>query len=822
LIKVEHAVRLEIRFLTQSSSSIPDYAATVLRSLRFRSPQREGLARLSEDDWKRALRFSDRAHLTLALGIACRDHLPEWVGLRIDRNLRENAQRWERVKVAYREASAAFEDAGLDFLVLKGFSQCPDFVCDPRQRAQYDLDLYFPPEQVDAAREAALKLGYEPVHALDRRPTDHLPTMIRKTGWQWRENYFDPDLPLSLELHFRFWDPRTEGFAAPGLDQFWDRRVHRRLDELCFAALHRSDAVAYSALHLLRHLLRGDMRPFHAYELARLLHFHADDDPFWGEWAGLHDPSLRKLEAICFALAHRWFDGRLPTAAREEIDRLPAEVTRWLNLHGDSPLDGLFRPNKHELWLHWSLAESRGARFAILRRRLLPATLPGPADAVHVPESELTRRMRLRRRWRQMAFAASRAAYHAQTLMPTLWSGVQWFGGRADFGPQFWRFFAAACLHDFGLFIFFLLYNLYLLRLGFAENVLGYVASAMTAGSLAGCIPAALAMHRFGIRNTLFATFVVVAADYGLRASATTVPLLIVLAFAGGLASSAWAVAISPAIAQLTTERNRAFGFSLMFARGIATGIVAGFVGGRLPQWLERWGLASSPLVSYRHALWAGSAMVLLALWPLARVRLGPALPQDRRLRPPSRPLLRFLAMIAVWQLGTAMFNPLFNAFLARQQFSAAGIGSLVSTSQAAQVGAMLLAPLVFRRFGRRRGIAGMQLATAVALVALAGSQGAAWIGAAYVFYMASQYMSEPGLYSYLMDVVAARDRGGASALNFVVAFGAQAIAAAVAGAFIYRLGYSPVLLLAAVVCAVAALMFGLLREKPAPERPVD
>jgi MFS family permease len=794
----------------------------VLRSLRLSSPEREGLTQLSEDDWKKALRFSDRAHLTLALGIACRDHLPEWVGERIDRNLSDNARRWERVKAAYREASAAFENIGLDFLVLKGFSQCPDFVCDPRQRAQYDLDLYFPPEQVDAAREAALKLGYEPVHALDRRPADHLPTMIRKTGWQWRENYFDPDLPPSLELHFRFWDEHTEGFAPTGLDQFWERRVHRQLDGLCFAALHRSDAVAYSALHLLRHLLHGDLRPFHVYELARLLHSHADDDSFWNQWAGLHDPSLRRLEAICFALAHRWFDGRLPTAAREEIDRLPAEVTRWLNLHGDSSLDGLFRPNKHELWLHWSLAESRGVRLAILQPRLLPAVPPGPVDAVHTPKSQLTPRMRMQRRWRYLALAASRAAHHAQALPPTLWSGVRWFGGRADFGPQFWRFFAAACLHDFGLFIFFLLYNLYLLRLGFAENVLGYVSSAMTAGSLAGCIPAVLAVQRLGIRNTLLATFVVVAADYGLRASATTVPLLIVLAFAGGLASSAWAVAISPAIAQLTTERNRAFGFSLMFSRGIATGVVAGFVGGRLPQWLERWGLASSTLVSYRHALWAGSAMVLLSLWPLARVRLGPVPPQDRRLRPPSRPLLRFLAVIAVWQLGTAMFNPFFNAFLARQQFSAAGIGSLVSTSQAAQVGAMLLAPLVFRRFGRRCGIAGMQLATAVALVALAGSQGAAWIGAAYVLYMASQYMSEPGLYAYLMDVVAARDRGGASALNFVVAFGAQAIAAAVAGAFIYRLGYSPVLLLAAVVCAVAALMFGLLREKPAPERPAD
>jgi MFS family permease len=794
----------------------------VLRSLRVRSPEREGLARLSEDDWKKALRFSDRAHLTLELGIACRGHLPEWVGERIDRNLSDNARRWERVKAAYREASAAFEDIGLDFLVLKGFSQCPDFVCDPRQRAQYDLDLYFPPKQIDAAREAALKLGYEPVHALDRRPTDHLPTMIRKTGWQWRGDYFDPDLPLSLELHFRFWDEHTEGFAPTGLDQFWERRSPRQLDDLCFVALHRADAVGYSALHLLRHLLRGDMRPFHAYELARLLHSKADDDPFWREWAGMHDPSLRRLEAICFALAQRWFNGRLPDIAREEIERFPAEVTRWVNIHGDSPLDGLFHPNKHELWLHWVLAEAQSARFAILRRRLLPAIPPGPAHAVHTPESQLTPRIRLQRRWRYCALVASRAAHHARALVPTLWSGLQWFGGRANFSPQFWRFFAAACLHDFGLFIFFLLYNLYLLRLGFAENVLGYVSGAMTAGSLMASIPMALAMQRFGIRNTLFGAFLVLAADSGLRASATTAPLLIALAFAGGLVSSAWAVAISPVIAQLTTERNRALGFSLIFSRGIAVGIVAGFVGGRLPQWLERWGLASSPLVSYRHALWAGSAMVLLSLWPLSGLRLGPAPPQDRRLRPPSHALLRFLAAIMVWHLGTAMFNPFFSAYLVRQQFSAARIGSLVSVSQIAQVGAILLAPLVFRRFGRLRGIAGMQLATAVALVALAGSQGAVWVGAAYVFYMAAQYMSEPGLYGYLMEVVSARDRGGASALNFLVAFGAQAIAAAVAGTLIYRLGYSPVLLLAAVVCAVAALMFGLLREKPKADPPAD
>ena len=69
----------------------------------------------------------------------------------------------------------------------------------------------------------------------------------------------------------------------------------------------------------------------------------------------------------------------------------------------------------------------------------------------------------------------------------------------------------------FGLFIFFLLYNLYLLQLGFREDFLGLVASAMTGGSIAGSLLAALAIRRFGLRNTLAGCFVSVACIAALR-----------------------------------------------------------------------------------------------------------------------------------------------------------------------------------------------------------------------------------------------------------------------------------------------------------------
>jgi len=310
--------------------------------------------------------------LTLFLGLVARDHLPEWVRARIDGNLASNAVRWCSTKAAFREASAAFEAAGLEFLVLKGFSHYPRFVADPRHRTQGDLDLLFPEERVRRAFESAVRMGYAPIHEVDDHPIDHLPMLVRKTGWQWRGDFYDAEGPVSMELHFRLWDKTTELFEPEGLEHFWERRERRQLEELTFTAFHPADELAYATLHMLRHLLRGDLRPSHVYELAWHLNESANDAQFWCAWSRMHAESLRCLQAICFALAHNWFDCRLPETARREIERLPNPVARWMDMYAASPLSSRFRPNKDELWLHWALLESPRARAAVLRRRLLP------------------------------------------------------------------------------------------------------------------------------------------------------------------------------------------------------------------------------------------------------------------------------------------------------------------------------------------------------------------------------------------------------------------------------------------------------------------
>jgi predicted MFS family arabinose efflux permease len=232
-------------------------------------------------------------------------------------------------------------------------------------------------------------------------------------------------------------------------------------------------------------------------------------------------------------------------------------------------------------------------------------------------------------------------------------------------------------------------------------------------------------------------------------------------------------------------------------------------IGGRLPVWIAHAGLSASPAQSKQIVFFSASACVALALWPLLRLRIESPPPRETR-NYPRGPFIRgFLLAMAVWSFATGMLNPLFNAYFAREfSMPVDRIGIVFSIAQIAQAVAIFAAPLVLRRLGLTRGVAVMQLATALALALLAPAHLAVAAAGLYTLYMSFQYMSEPGIYASLMNRVSPGQRSGASALNFLVLFGGQALAASVAGAVVTRYGYSPMLAGAAVLAIVAAWLF--------------
>ena len=175
-----------------------------------------------------------------------------------------------------------------------------------------------------------MEQGFEPLGGKGRLRADHLPPMARKTGWLWKGDYFDPEIPPVVELHFHLWDPATERFQVDGLEEFRTRRVLAPFEGQPIPQLRDVDQLGYAALHVLRHLLRGDLKPCHVYELAFFMENQGPDEAFWRRWSELHSPALRSFQAAPLVLAHRWFGSALPEAVRVEVEKLPGPVQLWL------------------------------------------------------------------------------------------------------------------------------------------------------------------------------------------------------------------------------------------------------------------------------------------------------------------------------------------------------------------------------------------------------------------------------------------------------------------------------------------------------------
>jgi hypothetical protein len=357
------------------SPQIPQEVAALIPALQLREPNTALLKKLSDQEWLDLLAFCDLAHLTLSVARLPADGLPQWVVERLNTNVTDNIKRFKRVKATYKEAAEALSAAGVEHIVIKGFTQCPDYVELPGFRMQSDLDLYCPKEMIVSATTALEKIGYYPDRRINCRSADHGPTMIRPLDWVWRGNSFDPEMPLSIELHFCLWNETSSLFSIQDTELFWGRQTTRTLEDLSFPCLSPVDHLAHLTLHILRNIFSRDWIIHHVQELAFFLHSHANDDGFWKSWSETHESSLRSIEAVAFYYARAWFDCALHQRVENEIENIPLTRQQWLQHFAGSSLETIFHENKDSFWLHLSFLEPSRARRTLFKRLFVPGSI---------------------------------------------------------------------------------------------------------------------------------------------------------------------------------------------------------------------------------------------------------------------------------------------------------------------------------------------------------------------------------------------------------------------------------------------------------------
>jgi hypothetical protein len=387
----------------------------------------------TEAQWRELLAFADRTQLTLHLRGT--PGLPRWFAEEIETRYAKNVERRRRLRAAYSEAADALFAAGIEFVLLKGFTHetglgIDGSACLQGRRVQYDLDILTQPGDVARARRAFERLGYEP-HGARSLSEEHAQPLVRPSDWRWHGDYYDPDMPIPVELHGSAWSAERDRIHPRGMEEFWNRRCFIEANGFEIPAFAEVDRLAFAALHVLRHILRHDAKPAHVLELARFLDAYgagasactgplgptlrteqADKGvgcgpggpphtlAFWDRWRCLHPPELRALQTVAFRFAHEWFGCALPVSLGQ-----PKPVEAWFRDFAWSPVANLSGPNKDTIWLHMALLDSLWDRVRVFCDRMIPLRLP---------------------------HEEGRLRYHAGALAPALVSGVRWWRGERN------------------------------------------------------------------------------------------------------------------------------------------------------------------------------------------------------------------------------------------------------------------------------------------------------------------------------------------------------------------------------------------------------
>jgi hypothetical protein len=309
----------------------------------------------TDADWRDVLAIGDQTLSTLLL----RDALgaPDWVRDEVAARSAKWLARRERVIETYCAAAETLGRAGLEFVLIKGFTHEADAHVDHAIRVQGDIDLLCSRADVVRARRVLCESGFVP-HAGTELSDNHGVPLLRPHNWRWRGEYYDPEMPVPIEVHHTIWDSVRDRIEIPDLDEFWQRKEVMDAAGMRIPAFCRRDRLTIAALHLLRHILQNNMRPSHAWEVHRMMQDSTCE--------------FSLLEAITWRFCETWFDVVPPT-------RLTPQIEEWFAKSAWSPITNIVEPNKDVLALHLLLLASWSDRAAVLKWRLAPTRLP-PRD----------------------------------------------------------------------------------------------------------------------------------------------------------------------------------------------------------------------------------------------------------------------------------------------------------------------------------------------------------------------------------------------------------------------------------------------------------
>ncbi len=370
-------------------------------------------------------------------------------------------------------------------------------------------------------------------------------------------------------------------------------------------------------------------------------------------------------------------------------------------------------------------------------------------------------------------------------------------GGLRGYGSQLRRFQSNArlyLLHSFvsglSLGILRLLFNFYVLSLGYDRAFLGLLVALPPIVITVAAIPSGMLGHRIGYRSTLIGGAALMAVSLlGISLSAGVIGLAL-FSISRGVSMTLLQVSSAPFMAENSGTSERTHLFSVQFATRMLASFFGFLIAGILPTaFAVMTAVGAEDPLAYRGSLWVAAGLFALALVPLVRMRrLPPPAEAARRpslremFRPPGQLIRLFLPQVIIG-FGAGALVPFLNVFLkATFDLSDAFVGMLFAFQSVLMAAATLVGPMLAERLRRVRAVVVVQMMSIPFLILLGYAPFLALSSIGFLARASLMNMAHPLYTAFAMDAVRPERRPTASALMQMSWQGTRGASALVSG----------------------------------------
>ncbi|MGD2155314.1 MAG: MFS transporter [Anaerolineales bacterium] len=349
--------------------------------------------------------------------------------------------------------------------------------------------------------------------------------------------------------------------------------------------------------------------------------------------------------------------------------------------------------------------------------------------------------------------------------------------------------------------VFRLLFNFYVLSLGFDEALLGKLITTSSLTALIVALPVGYVSDLLGRKRALilggaltgFATLGMVLWP--------SEPVFYAMNVLSGLAQSLWSITMGPFIMENSGDEERTYLFSFGFGLQMLSGFAGNWIGGYLPTWMGNWqGVSAGDSLAYAWSLAAVSATFTLGLIPLLALRRQRNPGEERSIFAPltyaaehPKMLGKLVTPMLVTSIGAGLIMPFMNVFfrVVHNQPDPV-IGSLFAWGSLAMGLGLLAAPALADRTGKIQVVVVTQ-ALSVPFLILLGFAPWFWLSAAaYYVRLTLMNMSNPVYQTFVMEQVEPEARATvASLVSMAWSFG-WAFSPTISGSLQVSYGFGP------------------------------